>query len=97
MGTLTWPELVVLATAAAVGADSGTVPLGAVSGRLGVDDDEPVFHAALARLRDLTLLWGGGDHVRMVPVTAVAVRSAPVVAPHPGEPAAAQLELRLGI
>lgn len=96
LGTLTWPELVVLATAAAVGADSGAVPLGAVSGRLGVDDDEPVFHAALARLRDLTLLWGGGDHVRMVPVTAVAVRSAPVVAPHPGEPAGADLDVAWG-
>ena len=96
LGTLSWPELVVLATAAAVGADSGSVPLGAVSGRLGVDDDEPVFHAAVARLRELTLLWGGQDHVRMVPVTAAAVRSAPVVAPHPGEPVGAALEAAWG-
>ncbi|UVE94968.1 helicase-associated domain-containing protein [Dietzia sp. B32] len=92
LGTLKWPELVVLATAAAVGADSGAVPLGAVSGRLGVDDDEPVFHSAVARLRELTLLWGGEGHVRMVPVTAAAVRSAPVVAPHPGEPVGADLD-----
>lgn len=89
VGTLSWPELLVAAAAAAVGADSGAVPLGAVSGRLGVDDDEPAFHAAVARLRELVLIWGEEGSVRMVPVTAVAVRSAPVVAPHPGEPAGA--------
>ena len=92
VGTLSWPELLVLATAAAVGADSGAVPLGAVSSRLGVDDDEVVFRSAVTRLRDLVLFWGGEDTVRLVPVTAVAARSAPVVAPHPGEPAGAALE-----
>lgn len=96
VGTLSWPELLVAAAAAAVGADSGAVPLGAVSGRLGVDDDEPVFHAAVARLRELVLIWGEEGSVRMVPVTAVAVRSAPVVAPHPGEPAGADLEAAWG-
>ena len=92
LGTLTWPELLVLATAAAVGADSGAVPVGALAGRLEVDDDEPAFHSALTRLRDLALLWGDTDHVRMVPVTASAIATAPVVAPHPGEPAGATLE-----
>ncbi|EFV93220.1 hypothetical protein ES5_02009, partial [Dietzia cinnamea P4] len=96
VGTLSWPELLVAAAAAAVGADSGAVPLGAVSGRLGVDDDEPVFHAAVARLRELALIWGEEDSARMVPVTAVAIRSAPVVAPHPGEPAGADLEAAWG-
>ena len=67
VGTLSWPELLVAAAAAAVGADSGAVPLGAVSGRLGVDDDEPVFHAAVARLRELALIWGEEDSARMVP------------------------------
>lgn len=92
VGTLTWPELLVLATVAALGAESGAVPPGAVADRLGVDDDEPVLHAAVARLRDLALLWGGEGELRMVPVTGVAVRSAPVVAPHPGEPAGTALE-----
>ncbi|KAA0916914.1 helicase-associated domain-containing protein [Dietzia sp. ANT_WB102] len=92
IGTLTWPELLVLATAAAAGADSGAVPLSAVSGRLGVTDDAPAFHCAVTRLRDLALLWGGVGRVRMVPVTAVAVRSAPVVAPHPGEPVGSDLD-----
>lgn len=92
LGTLTWPELLVLAAAAAVGADSGAVPVGALAGRLEVDDDEPAFHSALTRLRDLALLWGDTDHVRMVPVTASAIATAPVVAPHPGEPAGATLE-----
>ncbi|MBM7230412.1 helicase-associated domain-containing protein [Dietzia cinnamea] len=96
VGTLSWPELLVAAAAAAVGADSGAVRLGAVSGRLGVDDDEPVFHAAVARLRELALIWGEEDSARMVPVTAVAIRSAPVVAPHPGEPAGADLEAAWG-
>ncbi|GLB64647.1 hypothetical protein NCCP2495_25260 [Dietzia sp. NCCP-2495] len=92
LGTLTWPELLVLAAAAAVGADSGAVPVGALAGRLEVDDDEPAFHSALTRLRDLALLWGDTDHVRMVPVTASAIATAPVVAPHPGEPAGPTLE-----
>lgn len=145
MGSLSWPELLVLATAAAVGADSGAVPLSAVAERLGVDDDDTrttitrkkaeksgasnasngnadaaiatgtamgsttgsttgtnnagtassgsaTFHAAVARLRDLTLLWGEPDHVRIVPVTASAIAAAPVVAPHPGEPTGAALE-----
>lgn len=96
VGTLSWPELLVAAAAAAVGADSGAVPLGAVSGRLGVDDDEPVFHAAVARLRELALIWGEEGSARMVPVTAAAVRSAPVVAPRPGEPAGADLEAAWG-
>ena len=92
MGTLTWPELLVLATAAVLGADSGAVPVSALAERLEVDHDEPAFHSALTRLRDLALLWGDTDHVRMVPVTASAIATAPVVAPHPGEPAGAALE-----
>lgn len=92
LGGLTWPELLVLATVAALGADSGAVPVDAVSARLGVDDDEPAFASALARLRELALVWGEESHVRMVPVTAAAIRSAPVVVPHPGEPVGADLE-----
>lgn len=124
MGSLSWPELLVLSTAAALGADSGAVPLSAVAERLGVDDDDDkktrratssaagkagnaasgaassgnadsgnaTFHAAVARLRDLTLLWGEPEHVRIVPVTASAISAAPVVAPHPGEPTGAELE-----
>lgn len=93
MGTLTWPELVVLATAAALGADSGAVPLVAVSERLGVDDGEPAFLAAVDTLRDLALLWGDPVHPRIVPVTAAAVDAAPVTAPRPGEPAGPALEV----
>ncbi len=112
MGTLSWPELLVLATAASLGADSGAVPLKAVAERLGVsardaraaasprvasrshhdDDDNAPFPAAVTRLRELVLLWGDTDHVRMVPVTASAVAAAPVVAPHPGEPTGKALE-----
>lgn len=92
MGSLTWPELLVLATAAALGADSGPVPLGAVSDRLGVGHDEQVFVDAVARLRDLALLWGESTHARIVPVTGAAVAAAPVVAPHPGEPVGADLD-----
>ena len=91
-GSLTWPQLLVLATASALGADSGPVPLAAVSDRLGVGHDEPVFVDAVARLRDLALLWGESTHARIVPVTAAAVAAAPVVAPHPGEPSGADLE-----
>lgn len=95
MGTVSWPELLVLATAAALGADSGAVPLSAAAHRLGVDDDNAgsaIFHAAVARLRELTLLWGEPEHVRIVPVTASAIAAAPVVAPHPGEPTGTELE-----
>ncbi|WP_216694947.1 helicase-associated domain-containing protein [Dietzia psychralcaliphila] len=92
MGTLTWPELLVLATAAALGADSGPVPLGAVSGRLGVDHDEPAFRAAVDTLRDLALFWGDPAHVRIVPVTGAAVEAAPVQAPLPGEPVGTDLD-----
>ena len=92
MGAVTWPELLVLATAAALGADSGAVPLGALARRLEVDDDEHAFHTAVTRLRELALLWGDADKVRLVPVTASAIAAAPVVAVHPGEPAAAKLE-----
>ena len=91
-GSLTWPELLVLATASMLGADSGAVPLVAVSDRLGVGRDEPVFAVAVARLRDLALFWGESTHARIVPVTAAAVAAAPVVAPHPGEPLGADLE-----
>ena len=96
LGALTWPELLVLATIAAVGADSGAVPVGAVSTRLGVDDDEPALRHALARLRELALVWGEESHARLVPVTAAAARSAPVVVPHPGEPVGADLEKSWG-
>ena len=92
MGSLTWPELLVLATAAALGADSGPVPLAAVATRVGVDDDEVAFRTAVGRLRDLVLIWGDDSHARMVPVTGAAVEAAPVVAPHPGEPTGAHLE-----
>ncbi|MCD2263021.1 helicase-associated domain-containing protein [Dietzia aurantiaca] len=101
MGTLSWPELLVLATAAALGADSGAVPLSAVAERLGVsinkknrknDDDTAPFPTAVARLRDLALIWGEEDGARLVPVTASAIAAAPVVAPHPGEPAGPSLE-----
>ena len=116
MGGVSWPELLVLATAAAVGADSGAVPLSAVAERLGVGDDDnntrtrknakksgtgnagpassgtAAFHAAVDRLRGLTLLWGEPEHVRIVPVTASAIAAAPVVAPHPGEPTGEALE-----
>ncbi|MGW8591312.1 helicase-associated domain-containing protein [Dietzia sp. NPDC055877] len=102
MGTLSWPELLVLATAAALGADSGAVPLSAVAERLGVgsnkskknrkDDDTAPFPTAVARLRDLALIWGEEDGARLVPVTASAISAAPVVAPHPGEPAGTSLE-----
>lgn len=107
MGSLSWPELLVLATAAALGADSGAVPLSAVADRLGVDaekkprtdpapDDDnnngSPFHAAVNRLRELALVWGEPEHVRIVPVTASAVAAAPVVAPHPGEPTGATLD-----
>ncbi|MFN3338166.1 MAG: helicase-associated domain-containing protein [Dietzia sp.] len=92
MGTLTWPELLVLATAAALGADSGPVPLGAVSERLGVDHDEPAFRAAVDTLRDLALFWGDPAHARIVPVTGAAVDAAPVAAPLPGEPVGADLD-----
>src|SRR5690606_35290977 len=56
------------------------------------DDDEHAFHTAVTRLRELALLWGDADKVRLVPVTASAIAAAPVVAVHPGEPAAAKLE-----
>ena len=108
MGSLSWPELLVLATAAALGADSGAVPLSAVADRLGVDaekkprtdpapDDDDnnngsPFHAAVNRLRELALVWGEPEHVRIVPVTASAIAAAPVVAPHPGEPTGAELD-----
>ncbi|MET3859125.1 hypothetical protein ABIE38_000022 [Dietzia sp. 2505] len=92
MGTLTWPDLLVLATAAALGADSGPVPIGAVSGRLGVDDDDPAFRAAVDTLRDLALFWGDPAHARIVPVTGAAVDAAPVEAPLPGEPVGAHLD-----
>lgn len=92
MGTLTWPDLLVLATAAALGADSGPVPIGAVSGRLGVDDDDPAFRAAVDTLRDLALFWGDPAHARIVPVTGAAVDAAPVEAPVPGEPVGAHLD-----
>ena len=92
VGTLTWPELLVLATATALGADSGAVPLGAVASRLGVHHDEPVFHTASARLRDLALVWGEPTHFRVAAVTAAAVDAAPVVPPHPDEPVGADLD-----
>ena len=108
MGTLSWPELLVLATAASLGADSGAVPLAAVAEHLGVDGPagetkakarsttttagSATFGAAVARLRDLALIWGEEDSVRIVPVTATAIASAPVVPPHPGEPVGDELE-----
>lgn len=92
MGSLDWPTLLVLATAAALGADSGPVPINAVSGRLGVDHNEPVFRDVVHTLRERSLIWGEETHVRIVPVTAAAISSAPVVAPHPGEPIGARLE-----
>ena len=92
MGTLTWPDLLVLATVAELGAGSGPVPLRAVSGRLGVDDDEPAFRTSVHTLRELALLWGEEPHVRIVPVTGAAVDSAPVTAPRPGEPTGAELD-----
>lgn len=92
MGTLTWPDLLVLATAAALGADSGPVPIGAVSERLGVDDHDPAFRAAVDTLRDLALFWGDPAHARIVPVTGAAIDAAPVEAPLPGEPVGAHLD-----
>ena len=107
LGSLSWPELLVLATAAALGADSGAVPLSAVADRLGVDagggpltvpesdddnDDDSPFLSAVSRLRELALIWGEPEHVRIVPVTASAIAAAPVVAPHPGEPTGAELD-----
>lgn len=96
MGTLTWPDLLVLATIAELGAGSGPVPLRAVSGRLGVDDDDPAFGTAVHTLRELALLWGDESRARIVPVTGAAVDSAPVIAPQPGEPAGADLETAWG-
>lgn len=92
LGTLDWPTLVVLATAAALGADSGPVPFSAMSERVGVDDDEPVLRSIVSDLRERALIWGEETHVRIVPVTAAAISSAPVVAPYPGEPVGAELE-----
>src|SRR5699024_1524739 len=106
-GSLSWPELLVLATAAALGADSGAVPLSAVADRLGVDagggpltvpesdddnDDDSPFLSAVSRLRELALICGEPGHVRIVPVPASAIAAAPVVAPHPGEPTGAELD-----
>ncbi|HMT49609.1 helicase-associated domain-containing protein [uncultured Dietzia sp.] len=92
IGTLTWPDLLILATAAALGADSGPVPLAAVAARVGVDDDEDAFRTAVRGLRDLALIWGEETHARIVPVTGAAIDAAPVTAPHPGEPTGAALE-----
>src|SRR5699024_9100315 len=92
LGSVDWPALLVLATAASLGADSGPVPVGALADRLGVDDDEESLRTSLDGLRDRALIWGAGSHVRLSAVTASAVESAPVVAPHPGEPTGAALE-----
>ncbi|WP_234414845.1 helicase-associated domain-containing protein [Dietzia sp. JS16-p6b] len=92
LGTLTWPELLVLSTAAALGADSGPVPIGAVSERLGVDQGDAAFRAAVDTLRDLALFWGEITHARIVPVTGAAVDAAPVTAPRPGEPVGTRLD-----
>lgn len=92
VGTLDWPALLVLATAAVLGADSGPVPLDAVTGRLGVDDDDPDLVRTVTGLRALALIWGEDPHVRIAPVTASAAESAPVVPPHPDEPTGAALD-----
>lgn len=92
LGGLDQPALLVLATAAALGADSGPVPLGAVSGRLGVDDDDASLLHTLHTLREQALIWGEATHVRIAAVTATAIESAPVVAPHPDEPTGPALE-----
>lgn len=92
LGAVDWPSLLVLATAASLGADSGAVPLGAVAGRLGVDDDEVVLARTVSNLRERALIWGDEPYVRIGAVTASAIESAPVVAPHPGEPTGTDLE-----
>ncbi|EYT63074.1 hypothetical protein H483_0108910 [Dietzia sp. UCD-THP] len=92
LGTLTWPQLLVLSTAAALGADSGPVPIGALAERLGADHDAAAFRAAVDTLRELALLWGDPAHARIVPVTAAAIDAAPVTAPRPGEPVGTRLD-----
>ena len=91
VGTLTWPQLLVLAAVAALGADSGPVPLDALADRVGVSRDHPAFRDAVEVLRDLVLIWGEDSHARIAPVTAAAVDAAPVTAPRPGEPVGADL------
>lgn len=92
LGALAWPELLVLATVTVLGADSGPVPLSAVSDRLGVDANHPAFVTAVTALRARALVWGEESHARVGAVTAAAVESAPVVVPHPGEPSGAALD-----
>lgn len=92
LGDLDWPQLLTLATVVSLGADSGPVPLPAVSERLGVAADDPALVDALRALRERALVWGEQAHVRVAAVVASAVENAPVVAPLPGEPAGPALE-----